>query len=135
MSRPYGARCRAAPRISAAQQAQGAMCRPACAHQASIEGRAVASASLGCHCQCGMAAAKAATCWHVAAVQFAQPEVTISFDTDSRLAAVQRKGAYADAAKGRYLVAGAHLPFPGIGHIRAEGKSYAWVPLDYKQVR
>ncbi len=72
---------------------------------------------------------------HVAAVQFVQPQVTIAFDSDSKAAAVQRKKAYIDAAKGRYLVAGAHLPFPGIGHIRAEGSGYAWVPVDYQQIR
>jgi len=43
--------------------------------------------------------------------------------------------AYADAAKGRFLVAGAHLPFPGIGHLRSEGKGYAWVPVDYTTAR
>jgi hypothetical protein len=32
-------------------------------------------------------------------------------------------------------VGSAHLPFPGLGHIRAEGKSYVWVPVDYQQVR
>ncbi|MFV0676714.1 MBL fold metallo-hydrolase [Variovorax sp. tm] len=72
---------------------------------------------------------------HVAAVQFAQPQVTISFDVDSKPAAVERKKAYADAAKGRYLVGSAHLPFPGLGHVRAEGKGYVWVPVDYQQVR
>jgi glyoxylase-like metal-dependent hydrolase (beta-lactamase superfamily II) len=72
---------------------------------------------------------------HVAAVQFVEPQVTISFDVDSKPAAVERKKAYADAAKGRYLVGSAHLPFPGLGHIRAEGKSYVWVPVDYQQVR
>jgi glyoxylase-like metal-dependent hydrolase (beta-lactamase superfamily II) len=72
---------------------------------------------------------------HVAAVQFPQPQVTISFDNDSKSAAIQRKKAYADAAKGGYLVAGAHLPFPGIGHIRAEGRGYIWVPVDYQQIR
>ena len=55
---------------------------------------------------------------HVAAVQFPEPQITIAFDTDSKAAAEQRAKAYADAAQGRYLVAGAHLPFPGIGHIR-----------------
>jgi glyoxylase-like metal-dependent hydrolase (beta-lactamase superfamily II) len=68
---------------------------------------------------------------HVAAVQFAEPAVTIAFDTDSPAAAGQRAKAYADAAQGRFLVAAAHLPFPGIGHIRSEGKGYAWVPVDY----
>jgi glyoxylase-like metal-dependent hydrolase (beta-lactamase superfamily II) len=72
---------------------------------------------------------------HVAAVQFAQPQITISFDVDSKPAAVERKKAYADAAKGRYLVGSAHLPFPGLGHVRAEGKGYVWVPVDYQQVR
>jgi glyoxylase-like metal-dependent hydrolase (beta-lactamase superfamily II) len=72
---------------------------------------------------------------HVAAVQFAQPQVTISFDVDSKPAAMERKKAYADAAKGRYLVGSAHLPFPGLGHVRAEGKGYVWVPVDYQQVR
>ncbi|MDQ0074057.1 glyoxylase-like metal-dependent hydrolase (beta-lactamase superfamily II) [Variovorax boronicumulans] len=72
---------------------------------------------------------------HVASVQFVQPQVTISFDVDSKTAAAERKKAYADAAKGRYLVAGAHLPFPGLGRIRAEGSGYAWVPVDYQQVR
>jgi len=72
---------------------------------------------------------------HVAAVQFAQPQVTISFDVDSKPAAVERKKAYADAAKGRYLVGSAHLPFPGLGHVRAEGKGYVWVPLTYNTVR
>lgn len=72
---------------------------------------------------------------HVGAVQFPHPEVTIQFDTDSKAAAVQRKKAYADAAKGRYLVAAAHLPFPGIGHLRAEGKGYAFVPLSYTPVK
>ena len=68
---------------------------------------------------------------HVAAVQFPEPQVTITFDVDSKLAAVQRKKAYVEAAKGRYLVASAHLPFPGLGHLRAARKGYEWVPVDY----
>ena len=68
---------------------------------------------------------------HVAAVQFARPAVTIQFDTDSRAAAVQRKKAYADAAKQGYWVAAAHLPFPGIGHLRRDGGGYAFVPANY----
>jgi glyoxylase-like metal-dependent hydrolase (beta-lactamase superfamily II) len=68
---------------------------------------------------------------HVAAVQFANPSVTIQFDTDAKAAAKQRKRAYADAAKHSYWVAGAHLAFPGIGHIRSEGQGYVWVPANY----
>jgi glyoxylase-like metal-dependent hydrolase (beta-lactamase superfamily II) len=68
---------------------------------------------------------------HVAAVQFPDPSVTIGFDTDSKAAAPQRKKAFADAAKNGYWVAIAHVPFPGLGHLRNEGSGYAWVPLNY----
>ncbi len=72
---------------------------------------------------------------HVAAVQFAHPEVTIQFDGDAKAAAALRKNAYAEAAKQGYLVAGAHLPFPGIGRLQADGKGYAWVPVNYSPLR
>ena len=72
---------------------------------------------------------------HVAAVQFADPSVTIQFDVDSKSAAAQRKKAYADAAKQGYWVAAAHLSFPGIGHLRKDGKGYVFVPANYSVVR
>lgn len=72
---------------------------------------------------------------HVAAVQFAAPAVTMQFDTDSKSAAVQRKRAYAEAASKGYLVGSAHLSFPGLGHLRAEGKGYVWVPLNYSGLK
>ena len=72
---------------------------------------------------------------HVASVQFDNPSVTIKFDTDSKAAALQRKKAYAEAAKQGYLVASAHLSFPGIGHLRADGKGYAWIPVNYTTIR
>ena len=72
---------------------------------------------------------------HAAAVQFDDPAVTIEFDGDAKSAAVQRKQVFADAAKNGYLVGGAHISFPGIGHVRASGKGYAWVPVNYAVVR
>lgn len=68
---------------------------------------------------------------HVAAVQFAEPAVTIQFDTDPKRAMPQRKKAYADAAKGGYFVAVAHVSFPGIGQLRPDGKGYRWLPANY----
>jgi glyoxylase-like metal-dependent hydrolase (beta-lactamase superfamily II) len=68
---------------------------------------------------------------HVVAVQFPDPSVTIKFDTDSTSAAVQRKKVFADAAKKGYWVAVAHISFPGIGHIRADGRGYEWIPANY----
>ena len=68
---------------------------------------------------------------HVAAVQFADPAVTIQYDTDSGMAATQRKKVFADAAGKRCWVGGAHLSFPGIGHLRTAGSGYAFVPANY----
>ncbi len=68
---------------------------------------------------------------HVAAVQFPDPSATMKFDTDSKKAAAQRKAAYADAAAKGYYVAVAHVAFPGIGHVIADGKAYRWVPVNY----
>ncbi len=39
--------------------------------------------------------------------------------------------AYADAAKGGYIVGSAHLSFPGLGRLRAEGAGYVFVPVNY----
>jgi glyoxylase-like metal-dependent hydrolase (beta-lactamase superfamily II) len=72
---------------------------------------------------------------HVAAVQFPNPAVTIQFDTDSKSAAKERAKAFADAAKNGYWVGAAHLPFPGLGHLRTEGSGYAWLPANYTSLR
>ncbi len=69
---------------------------------------------------------------HVAAVQFPDPAVTIQFDSDSKAAAEARQKAYAEAAKNGYLIGSAHLSFPGMGHIRANGSGYDWVPVNYE---
>jgi glyoxylase-like metal-dependent hydrolase (beta-lactamase superfamily II) len=68
---------------------------------------------------------------HVAAAQFPDPSVTILFDTDSGMAAAQRKKEFAEAALHGYWVADAHLSFPGIGHLRAAGSGYTYVPANY----
>ncbi|MFO1305186.1 MAG: MBL fold metallo-hydrolase [Burkholderiales bacterium] len=68
---------------------------------------------------------------HVAAVQFREPGVTIQFDSDSKLAAAARKKVYADASKGRFWIAVAHVSFPGIGHLRPDGAGYAYYPVNY----
>lgn len=72
---------------------------------------------------------------HVAAVQFPEPAVTIRFDTDPKLAAMERKRVYADSAARRHWLAVAHLPFPGIGHIRPDWHGYVYVPANYSVPR
>jgi glyoxylase-like metal-dependent hydrolase (beta-lactamase superfamily II) len=71
---------------------------------------------------------------HVAAVQFEDPAVTIGFDGDQKAAAAARKKMFDAVAKDGSLVAGAHLSFPGLGHLRAEGKGYRWMPVNYTRV-
>jgi len=72
---------------------------------------------------------------HVEAVQFADPGVGIQFDTDSKVAVAERKEAFAAAAKGGYLIGAPHLPFPALGHVRAAGKAYEFIPVNYTQPR
>lgn len=69
---------------------------------------------------------------HVAQVQFPRPSITITFDVDRSAAARQRAAQFDKAARERKLVAAPHLPFPGVGHLRAVGEGYAWVPLPYR---
>lgn len=64
-------------------------------------------------------------------VQFADPSITVAFDTDSRLAKAVRADTFAQAASARLWIAGPHLPFPGIGHLRRAGQGYDWVPANY----
>jgi hypothetical protein len=64
-------------------------------------------------------------------VQLEEPSVTIQFDTDPVAAAAQRKRAFADAAARHYLVAPAHVSFPGFGRLRREGSAYRWYPVPY----
>lgn len=72
---------------------------------------------------------------HSHAVQFARPEVAIEFDVDNAQAIATRQKTFAEAALDRLWIAGAHLPFPGLGHVRVEGEGYAWVPLEYGPLR
>jgi glyoxylase-like metal-dependent hydrolase (beta-lactamase superfamily II) len=69
---------------------------------------------------------------HAHAVQFAKPGVSIEFDVDQKRAIATRRELMQSTAASKTLVAGMHLPFPGIGHVRAEGKgSYSWVPIEF----
>jgi glyoxylase-like metal-dependent hydrolase (beta-lactamase superfamily II) len=68
---------------------------------------------------------------HVGSVQFKNPAVSVAYDIEDDAAIEWRKKAFADAAKNRTLLAGAHISFPGIGHLRKEGMGYTFVPVQY----
>lgn len=70
---------------------------------------------------------------HCAALQFPEPERAIAFDSDPATAIANRKKVMDMVATDRTLFAGAHLPFPGIGHAAKSGSGYAYVPLTHAE--
>uniref|UniRef100_B8DR61 Beta-lactamase domain protein n=1 Tax=Nitratidesulfovibrio vulgaris (strain DSM 19637 / Miyazaki F) TaxID=883 RepID=B8DR61_NITV9 len=71
---------------------------------------------------------------HSTPVQFARPEVSIDFDVDQKAAVATRLRLLPQVAAEGCWVAGSHLPFPGLGRVRARngGKGgYAWLPVNY----
>ena len=69
---------------------------------------------------------------HVAALQFEDPSVTIRYDVNSSEAERVHESVFANAAAKGYMVGGAHISFPGLGHVRRDSeKAYAFVPLNY----
>lgn len=69
---------------------------------------------------------------HVEALQMAQPAITVAFDVDQPAAAKQRIALFGEFAAQRELIAAAHLPFPGIGHVAKDGSGYSFVSALYR---
>jgi glyoxylase-like metal-dependent hydrolase (beta-lactamase superfamily II) len=67
-----------------------------------------------------------------AAVQFRHPSAGFTFDTDPVQAAETRARLFDMLATDRLLVAGTHMPFPGVGHVERSGDAYAWVPESWQ---
>lgn len=65
---------------------------------------------------------------HSAEVQFRDPAVTIHYDVDPKAAAQTREGILAETATSGILVGGAHISFPGLGHVARDTKGYSWAP-------
>jgi glyoxylase-like metal-dependent hydrolase (beta-lactamase superfamily II) len=68
---------------------------------------------------------------HNAALQFPEPDRAISFDTDQAMAIASRKRVFDMAATDKLLIAGSHLPFPGLGHVAKASNGYAYVPVEW----
>ncbi len=68
---------------------------------------------------------------HFHAVQFARPDAAYEADSDRAAAVASRRRMLAIAAHNGWWVAGAHLPFPGLGHVRREADAFAWVPAEF----
>ena len=71
---------------------------------------------------------------HCAALQFTEPARSIAFDTDPALALASRRKVFDMVTTDRLLFAGAHLPFPGVGHASNSGAGYVYVPVHYAEL-
>jgi glyoxylase-like metal-dependent hydrolase (beta-lactamase superfamily II) len=68
---------------------------------------------------------------HAAALQFANPNISASFDMDAAKSVSTRRAYMERAAVEKLPVAGAHLPAPGMGTVQKDAKSgnYRFIPL------
>jgi glyoxylase-like metal-dependent hydrolase (beta-lactamase superfamily II) len=71
---------------------------------------------------------------HCAALQFADPERSVAFDTDPALALANRKKVFDMVTTDRLLFSGGHLPFPGLGHATKSGTGYSFVPVLHSEI-
>jgi glyoxylase-like metal-dependent hydrolase (beta-lactamase superfamily II) len=66
---------------------------------------------------------------HFGKVQFKRPDATVSFDVDTARAKTSRIEILQKAAQSGAIVAGAHLLFPGMGRVKADGSGFDWIPV------
>ena len=72
---------------------------------------------------------------HNHALQMADPNIAVELDMNQDQARASHQAELKDAATRKIWIAGAHMPFPGIGHIRAESNgSYTWLPVEYTPI-
>lgn len=69
---------------------------------------------------------------HNAAIQSARPDVGIVFDTDIAQAAKSRRRVFDMIATDGILVAGVHVPFPGLGRVLKDGQAFRYVPAEWR---
>ena len=71
---------------------------------------------------------------HSYGVQFADPTVAIEFDSNPEQAVRTRESVLESAVEDKHWIAGAHMPFPGIGHIIEDEQGYRWLPIEFAPV-
>lgn len=72
---------------------------------------------------------------HHYAFQIAHPDWFTAVDFEPQQAIATRKKLLDRAAADRTLIVGSHMPFPGLGHIRARNNrrtSFEWIPVEWQ---
>ena len=67
--------------------------------------------------------------FHVVPVQLAEPSVTVCYDNQPRQAKTTREAFLAEVSRSGDVVAAAHAPFPGLGHVHKGALGYTWLPV------
>lgn len=65
---------------------------------------------------------------HHSVISVQHPAWSIQFDTDRQAAEAMRQQTLATLAANRSRVFAVHFPFPGVGHVVADGQALAWKP-------
>ena len=65
---------------------------------------------------------------HDATLLLSHPEWGVALDTDFEAAGIARRKTLAELAESRMQIFSLHLPWPGIGHIKAKGEGFEWLP-------
>jgi glyoxylase-like metal-dependent hydrolase (beta-lactamase superfamily II) len=68
---------------------------------------------------------------HVAPIQFPDPSVTVTYDSDGDGAGERREGLFAEAARKGFWIGAAHVSFPGLGHVGTRDGTFHWIPANY----
>ena len=66
---------------------------------------------------------------HEQLVQLSHPDITVVFDIDHAAAAATRNKLLPTLAREGVMIAGPHMPFPGMGRLRKEANGYVWAPV------
>jgi glyoxylase-like metal-dependent hydrolase (beta-lactamase superfamily II) len=66
---------------------------------------------------------------HEQLVQLSHADTTVVFDIDHATAAAMRKQLFPRLASEAALIAGPHMPFPGMGRLRKQAGGYVWAPV------
>ena len=64
---------------------------------------------------------------HVALVQFANPDISASYDMDQKAAASSRRQIMDYAASKKIPLGGMHMVYPGVGTVEAEGNGFRFI--------
>ena len=66
---------------------------------------------------------------HQELLQLSHPDITVVFDVDHDVAAATRNQLLPTLAREDVMIAGPHMPFPGMGRLHTEANGYVWAPV------